>query len=152
MRLSWLPALLLLGCSPQQAQIANPIADPLVGQTSVSFTPQHGFQIEYVETVAKSWLWYPGNRVSLPAIRRSSATEICYTYGKSTFNPVTSQSGGTKTCIPKSIADFTTLASVPGDVFALSTGKVPYNRKKCDPTRVFANAPIDPDLFRRGCE
>lgn len=127
-------------------------APPDGGRTEVSFTPQHGYQIQYISSDnGKSWLWYPGNSRSVQGRRFETSDEICYIHPRNSRNPVTGRTGGSKECEPKFLASYLTLEIVPGDVFNLTSGLVPYVRQKCDPTDRFRTVQVDKDLFRLGC-
>jgi len=146
-------AVLLGGC----AHVASPPAtDPATsgaygGRTFLSFTPAHGYQITYIGEQGTSWLWYPGNAISLPAEVNILATSVCFTYGGETWNPVTAQKGGKLACMPRTFFDYANVAEMDGDVFGLASGAVPYRRSKCDPTQEFGTPPVDQDLLKLGC-
>ncbi|MEM7742156.1 MAG: hypothetical protein AAF409_00480 [Pseudomonadota bacterium] len=117
------------GTDEQAARFA---AYPQVGQTYLSFNRQHGFQISYVETSTRSWLWYPGNTRSLPESWEIRGSEICFRHPENTFNPATKQSGGNFSCQPLDLSQRMTVAELEGDAFGLAVGTVPYRRLKCD--------------------
>lgn len=118
---------------------------PQIGQTYLTFSRPHGFQITYFADASTSWLWYPGNRVALPAKWRSTRAEVCFTYGKNTFNPVLGQSGGKEVCRPVAQSQRTLVAKLPGDKYNLATASVPYERGKCDAPLEFS---FDRDRFK----
>ncbi|WP_019298004.1 MULTISPECIES: hypothetical protein [unclassified Leisingera] len=127
------------------------VAQTAADQTLMLFDPQHGFQIVYFASEEQSWLWYPGNRISLPASVRQEADRICFKYPAESFNPVTKAVGGNWNCIPNFLHDGLTVAAAEGDVFNLSAGTVPYRRSKCDGTGRFGRGTVDPGLYRQGC-
>lgn len=120
-------------------------------KTVMLFDPHHGFQIVFFETAQKSWLWYPGNRKSLPADVRQDAKQLCFRYGGRSYNPVTDKRGGDWACTPRFVHEGLTVASEDGDVFNLAGGQVPYVRGKCDGTQRFGRGSVDPGLYRQGC-
>jgi len=113
---------------------------PKVGTTYLSFSTDHGFQVSYYENTSRSWLWYGGNPVSLPAqwktetleTEHSNIDQICWKYGGYTYNPSTKKSGGEFNCIAIRISQDLLVSSLEGDIFNLASGSVPYERKKCD--------------------
>ena len=120
---------------------------PKVGTTYLHFDPQHKFQVEYYESRSRTWLWYGGNDVALPAdweLRFQITSEdgtpltgnfrnrICWRYGQNTYNPATKQSGGQFDCTLLVNSLNLTVGALAGDPFDLASGNVPYVRQKCD--------------------
>lgn len=136
---------------PREDYTLDAEAQQQIGTTRMGFDPHHGYQITYLESADKSWLWYPGNAVSLPAGVRWERKSICFRYGQNTYNPVVKKRGGSWSCIPRSFYKHLTVASAPGDVFNLASGVVPYRRGKCDGTKYFGRGDVDADLYQLGC-
>lgn len=72
-----------------------------------------------------SYLWYPGNRVVLPAPWKLKGRKMCFLYGRNTYNPVTQKGGGDWKCTgiknwKRSIVD-----QARGDVFNLAKRRAP---------------------------
>ena len=115
---------------------------PEIGVTYLSFDPQHGFQVTYYENEDRSWLWYGGNSVALAAAwKKVEATnsssqhfdkKLCYKYGPNTVNRATNQQGGDFKCTLSINLLNLTVGSLKGDIFKLSSGRVPYKRERCD--------------------
>lgn len=120
---------------------------PKVGTTYLSFDPDHKFQITYYETPERSWLWYGGNEVSLPAQWKlekrdfgknggpeqiEATPRICFKYGANTYNPLADIKGGDFKCTILSNSLMGLVSSLEGDIFNLSSGTVPYVRQECD--------------------
>ncbi|MBD0416219.1 hypothetical protein [Oryzicola mucosus] len=111
----------------------------LSGQTIQAWNGGHGTQVEYLAANGRSYLWYPGNDkvvVGSWSVRnRDQKTigggsyqipEICYTYSKATYNPVTGESGGELECSPLSTFSIYINEMAPGDPFRLASGSVPF--------------------------
>jgi hypothetical protein len=113
--------------------------------------PVHGYQITYFQDQHTSWLWYPGNAISLRAEVKFTESQVCFTYSSKTRNRATGKRGGQPSCIPKNFLEYTKAAERTGDVFGLARGTVPYVRGKCDPTDKFRSVNVDADLLRIGC-
>lgn len=95
--------------------------------TVMSYGRSHGTQVEYLGSNGMSYLWYPGNRVVLPAPWKYQKNQICYLYGTNTYNPVTKQPGGSWECQPIATSKQTTVETAKGDVFGLAQRKtVPF--------------------------
>lgn len=100
------------------------------GKTISTYGRAHGTQIEYLGEGGKGCLWYPGNKVVVPARWMIAGGEdpnaICFMYPKKSHNPVSKLWGGTYSCL--SLRNFKkTLTGVrSGDVFNLSSGKIPW--------------------------
>lgn len=141
----------LMGCKTTVDRETNAASETSPGSTVMYFDPFHGYQIVFFETPETSWLWYPGNRTSLPALVRYKGSDVCFKYGSHTFNPVIGKQGGSWDCTPRFILDGLAVASGEGDIFGLSDGTVPYRRRKCDGTDGFARVNVDPGLYKQGC-
>ena len=137
----------LMGCTTApQTDVASAINEvssravafpkyPQVGQTYLSFSSAHGFQVSYVESPTQSHLWYPGNRVSLREDYKRDVIRdtpvLCFRHGNSTYNPVTKQSGGKFACTPLKLARQTVVARLSGDPYTLAAGTLPYRLDRC---------------------
>ncbi|WP_162929993.1 hypothetical protein [Pseudophaeobacter sp. EL27] len=108
---------------------------PQGGWTYLSFSPAHGFQVNYLSADGRAWLWYPGNTHGVPEEwkldRVAGQSSVCWRHPSNSFNPVTKQTGGTFACEPLSLAQRAVVARLPGDHYALSNGQIPYQRQKC---------------------
>lgn len=106
-------------------------AAPLGDRTQQSYSPGHGMQIEYLAADGASWLWYPGNTKVLPGEWKTEGSDICFRYGKNTYNPVTRHKGGGWECSSLKNYNSTLVSSTKGDIFGL-TGrkKVPFDLPK----------------------
>lgn len=105
---------------------------PVAGATFASFDVGHGYQVEYLAPNGRVFLWYPGNRSVLAGQWKRVLDEVCYRYGPQTYNPQTFQRGGSWNCeYAGKLAHFV-VGYEQGDVFRLSSGRVPYVRTKCD--------------------
>lgn len=98
--------------------------------TIMTYDPGHGTQVEYYDASGHTWLWYPGNRVVLPGewkIEPMGGHQlICFRYGANTYNPVTGSRGKQWECMPLGNAEQAVVERKKGDVFGLSTGKLPF--------------------------
>lgn len=117
---------------------------PRPGYTYVTFDRGHGIQIEYFSPNSKAYLWYPGNSRAVPSLYRymgwnydkdaatpSNISTVQFLYPGASYNPVTKEYGGQWEDSPRNQRE-RLVASKPGDVFNLSSGRVPYRRDKCD--------------------
>lgn len=142
------PAALLLtsglisGCDEWVATATNPSTDqaletgpdfPSAGATFLHWDKGHGYQVAYYGA-KHVWLWYPGNKAALRGdwAQEKIAGEyyLCFTYPRSSFNPVTGVLGGQKECQPQAVLERHLAAAKTGDVFGLSSGSVPYVLRK----------------------
>lgn len=107
------------------------------GRTHRTYSSQHGTQVEYLAPNGVSYLWYPGNTRAVvgrwtvePYDKNPKVGVICFAYQNS-YNPVTRTSGG-RHCITAGNFKNTHRESRSGDVFNLSSGRVPYTLSKRD--------------------
>ncbi len=120
-RLILAAALLLVAVAPASAA-------SLANKTQQSYSPGHGMQIEYLAADGASWLWYPGNTKVLPGEWKTEAGDICFRYGKNSYNPVTRTKGGDWECAPLKVYNSTLVTSSKGDIFGLAgRKKVPFD-------------------------
>lgn len=140
--------LMVLGCSDQQphSDARDAIAEvnarenrfpsyPQPNTTYLSFSRAHGFQVNYLAPQGKAWLWYPGNRLGVPEEYKRDVVAgqqaICWRHPSNSYNPVTRKQGGAFSCQSLALSQRTIVAALPGDPFALSTGRVPYTLDRC---------------------
>lgn len=95
------------------------------GLTRMTYDSGHGAQIEYNAPNGRSYLWYPGNSVVLPAYWRMQGDEICYLYPQSSYNPITQTRGGGWECQSAASSLSRTKERARGDLFGLSLRKRP---------------------------
>lgn len=101
------------------------------GKTAMTYSNQHGTQVEYFAPDGRSFLWYPGNLTIVPSFWKIQdrgiilENGICWKYPSTSYNPATARDGGSWECRPVSrhwVIDF-----AEGDVFDLSHRRlVPY--------------------------
>ncbi len=98
--------------------------------TSVSWDDRHGTQVEYLGANGRTFRWYPGNQAALPGKWQlgpsSYGPAVCFLYGPNTYNPVTGSTGSQWDCSPQGMYIFYKTSVVSGDVFNLSSGKIPF--------------------------
>lgn len=110
------------------AAVSSVSAASLANKTQQSYSPGHGMQIEYLAADGASWLWYPGNSKVLPGEWKTEGADICFRYGKNTYNPVTRHKGGGWECGPLKGYNSTLVSSTKGDIFGLAgRKKVPFD-------------------------
>lgn len=145
MRLAWVFVAIgaFSGCVAPSVKAPGPVSEvarsyPEAGKTYLHWDEGHGYQVNYLEE-GTGWLWYPGNRVALREIWRLETVKgqsfLCFVYPKGSRNPVTGGTGGTKQCQPLEVSRRGVVAALPGDVFGLRRGVVPYplSRKAAPP-------------------
>lgn len=111
--------------------ISSASAASLANRTQQSFAPGHGMQVEYLAADGASWLWYPGNTKILPGSWKTEGGDICFLYGKQSYNPVTRTRGGDWECEPLAVYNKTLVESAKGDMFGLAgRKKVPFDLPK----------------------
>lgn len=101
------------------------------GYTILYYEPQHGTQIEYYNKNGTSYLWYPDNiRVVsgdwLADTNALSRDRICHRYNTRSYNPVTGVRGGNWECSPLDRHQARIQNRIVGDIFDLSSGKIPF--------------------------
>ncbi len=131
------------GPNPQSLQ-TDPNAPPSVEAARTIFANRtmithgiHGTQIEYHRPDGRSFLWYPGNAVSVPAkwevrpyLGRKSH-EICWQYPSRSKNGITGlSSGGRWQCTPSQYFFSSVKEVLEGDPFNLASGRVPYRLQR----------------------
>ena len=113
-----------------QREVDTPF--PTAGITYSSFDNGHGYQVEYLSADGRAYLWYPGNHKPVVGAWKRVLDEVCYRYGKNTYNPQTFQRGGTWHCEYSGRLEFHVTAYQRGDIFNLKSGRIPYFRDRCD--------------------
>ena len=108
---------------------------PRPGTTYLSFSAAHGFQVNYLAPRGKAWLWYPGTARGMPEEYKTDTVAgrdvICWRHPSDSYNPVTGTRGGRFACQGLALSQRTIVAALPGDPFALKTGRVPYALQRC---------------------
>lgn len=106
---------------------------PQPGTTYLSFSKQHGFQVNYIAEGGKAWLWYPGNRRGVVEEWKldPGLNAVCWRHPSNTYNPVTKTKGGEFQCQSRSVSIDTIVSSQQGDPYNLASGSVPNARDKC---------------------
>lgn len=95
--------------------------------TFMHFGPGHGTQVEYLGPDGMSYLWYPGNRVVVPAPWKIRSSQMCFRYPSRSYNPVTGERGGRWECNPLSVYARTIVEQTRSDIFGLAKRKtVPF--------------------------
>ena len=143
--------LVLAGCADDRSSPAQALRDvqsrssmfpnyPQGEVTYLSYSHAHGFQVNFIAGDGTAWLWYPGNSKGVPEIWKISSDGrlVCWQHPQNSSNPVTGTTGGTFACEPRELAQKTVISSLPGDVFHLRTGRIPYRRDKCTAPDWFA--------------
>ena len=144
--------LMLHACStspgdPRQAAIREVASRDLIfvdypkdGTSYLSFSQIHGFQVVYLDSDGRSWLWYGGNSEAVSGRWRVDLRQdaVCWTYPANTINPVVPTASGRELCEALNFARRTIVASLSGDPFRLKTGRLPYARDKCVAPSEFA--------------
>lgn len=149
-------ALLVAGCSASAPRSTAPFGSddrssaPLAyaGRTIVFHDPLHGTQVEHYAAGGEAFLWYPGNRRTVPGRWevRTAKQRICFRYGTQTFNPVTRRRGGAWNCTPLRLHRRLARASCAGDPFGLASGRLPFvlARGEADLARVLGTCGAPP--------
>lgn len=125
---------------------------PRPGYTVATDSVGNGIQVEYFAPDGRSYLWYPGNATAVQAQYRYGlviprdgrpgrigTVEFLY---PSTSVDMTGRRGGEWES--RGISDYRVyvMASQKGDIFNLSSGKVPYVRRGCElPKPMIADRP-----------
>lgn len=126
-------------------------AQRLSNVTVMHYSRGHGTQVEYLGSNGMSYLWYPGNRAVLSAPWKYQKNQICYRYGKRTYNPVTREPGGRWECQPIATSKQSTVETAKGDVFGLSKRRaVPFVLPKARTTlSTLAGRPVGSKRFAK---
>ena len=102
------------------------IPNYLKGHTVMHYDSFHKTQLTYYTENGREWLWYPGNKVALMGHIQVSAKRICFSYPNSSINPATGVAGPDWECQPLSSFKADIVDSVAGDIFNLSSGRIPF--------------------------
>lgn len=126
LRLLTIAASIAIAASSPSATGASFSSVDVQGKTALFYDKGHGNQVEFYDPDGRCFLWYPGNTKAVPGQWLVSGQNICFQYGKNTYNPVTGEKGDDWHCEPiqewkKDIVD-----TVLGDVFSLSLTGAPY--------------------------
>lgn len=111
---------------PAVAMNAETAAFEYLDHTVVYYEPQHGNQIEYYGRDGKAYLWYPGNRGVVVSEWRIDGGDYCERSPPNVYNPVTHQWSGQWERRPVDRLLATKVDAARGDIFGLSTGRIPY--------------------------
>jgi len=122
--------------APDNGGSQSPITNDLgkshgltVNQTVLSFDDFHGTQVAYLSDDGREWLWYPGNQSALLGYWKTQTLggkkQICFRYPNSSVNPATGVAGPKWECTPMARYAKRTIERTPGDVFNLSSGRLP---------------------------
>lgn len=130
------------------ASVPSASADPEVvaaffgDRTILTYSAQHGTQVEYIAANGETFLWYPGNdailRGQFAVLWENASAEIddpqegryrgqvklnyvCFRYGGNTYNPATGHRGGGYECGAYAQQRMTMKETRKGDVFGLSS-------------------------------
>ena len=132
---------------------------PRPGYTVATDSAGNGVQIEYFAPDGRNYLWYPGNAsvvegryrygIVVPRggrVGRIGTIEFLYPSNSVDKN---GRRGGEWES--RAISDFRVyvIASQKGDIFNLSTGKVPYVRRACDLPKPMVAIPPGAGVCRR---
>lgn len=102
------------------------IPDYLKGRTVMHYDSFHKTQLTYYTENGREWLWYPGNRAALMGHIKVRANQICFAYPNSSINPATGVAGPEWECAPLERFTAGIIDSVEGDIFNLSSGRIPF--------------------------
>jgi hypothetical protein len=96
-------------------------------ETIMTYDRGYGTQVEYYDGSGRTYLWYPGNRRSLPGeVMLQPNDVICFKYGPDTRDALTGAPGDEWSCAVIEQHDRSIVDRVKGDVFGLSSGRVPF--------------------------
>jgi hypothetical protein len=141
---------LILAAALLLAAVSAVSAASLANKTQQSYSPGHSMQIEYLAADGASWLWYPGNTKVLAGEWKAEGSDLCFRYGKNTYNPVTRQKGGGWDCAPLKVYNQTLVSSTKGDIFGLAgRKKVPFDLPKKLLPITQLQAIADPSIVER---
>lgn len=128
-RLRILPVLISLFLAACQSSSA-----PLdfKGNTIAFYDGRHGIQIEYYASNGRSYLWYPGNTRTLQGRwqKREADGKVCFKYPSYARNPVENKRLGDWNCKSASSLKAAQRFTCSGDVYNLSSGKIPFVLEK----------------------
>lgn len=132
----------LVAGSPKAEADPETVAAYLADRTFLTYSPQHGPQIEYISRSGTTYLWYPGNtavlRGSAAVLWENASAKIddpqdgryrgqiklsylCFRYAPNTFNPATNHRGGGYECSPYATQRAAVKDSRKGDIFGLAS-------------------------------
>ena len=96
------------------------------GKTVLFFDEAHGNQVEFYSHDGNAFLWYPGNSEIVPGRWILKGDDICFKYGRDTYNSVTDKQGGDWDCSALKKWSEHIVDVMPGDTFSLSLSGLPY--------------------------
>lgn len=114
----------------QNQTTPSPFPDHLKNKTVLFFDSFHKTQLAYFNDNSQEWLWYPGNRSALLGYVQIRGKLICFSYPNSSINPATGVAGPDWECSPLARHKTRIVESVSGDVFNLSSGRIPFVLEK----------------------
>ncbi len=153
-----LAALTLVSCGSSRQSAVSEVAAreiqfpnyPQAGFTYLSFSRAHGYQVNYLASGGRAWLWYPGNSVGVKEDWKrdtvAGTRALCWRHPQRSYNPVTKRSGGRFACQSLELSQKTIIARLGGDPFGLASGAVPYRLNRCKAPDAFSF-----DRARFGC-
>jgi hypothetical protein len=105
-------------------------AQKLAGYTAMTYDPGHGTQVEYLAPDGGAYLWYPLNSGIVVGAWKTEGNDVCFRYGRNTYNPVTRKAGGNWDCTPLALHSKHVVERARGDVFGLASGKLPFQLQR----------------------
>lgn len=130
---------------PGRLEIGPRPADPGAprpGYTVATDSAGNGIQIEYLAPDGRSHLWYPGSAAAVSGRYRYGVllpedgsagriSDVGFLYPAASRDALGRAGGDWQ---EREIGDYRSyvIASMPGDVFGLASGRVPYVRRGCD--------------------
>lgn len=106
------------------------------GKTVMTYGEQHGTQIEYFGTDGMAYLWYPRNwsvvpsRWKMKSGYKSLFHHVCSKYPTVSYNPLLDTDGGKWSCTNLNWWALRITEVRKGDIFNLSSGRVPWRLAK----------------------
>lgn len=122
--------------------IERSFRNTLVDRTVFFSGGGHGTQVEYFANDGRAYLWYRGNRASVPSNWKTASPSngdipgppipitqgdvaICFQYPSRSYNPATKTFGGEWQCRSSFLFAENIVAILEGDLFNLSSGRLP---------------------------
>jgi len=97
------------------------------GRTVLFYSPQSGTSVIYfVKRGNDAYLWYPGSdkvlKGRMQALGEGSfPDELCLTFGKQRYSPISGLSGGSGRCAQTGVVTSGVIEQAAGDIFGLQT-------------------------------
>jgi hypothetical protein len=117
-------ALIILGATTGIAA-----AQKLAGYTAMTYDKGHGTQVEYLAPDGGAYL-YPLDSGIVVGAWKTEGNDVCFRYGRNTYNPVTRKAGGSWDCTPLALHSNHVVERARGDVFGLASGKLPFQLQR----------------------